>query len=64
VVRQGDSGQHVRTAQSCLRTHGYRGPVDGRFTARMATAVRIFQKSQGLPNSGVIDQATWRAIEC
>ena len=63
MVRKGDRGEHVRYAQDCLRSLGYRGPVDGVYSARVESAVRSVQKSQSLPVTGVVDRRTWAALK-
>jgi len=63
VLRLGDTGPAVRFLQRLLQERGfYRGIVDGDFGGRTQRAVRQFQRSQGLPVTGVVDHATWRAL--
>lgn len=62
-LRQGNSGQAVRSLQETLRKHGYSLVVDGRFGPATATAVREFQLTQGLPSDGVVGIATQAALE-
>ena len=59
----GEEGAHVRAVQEKLTALGYwMGPIDGRAGALMAQAVMAFQKYNGMPRSGVADQATVDAI--
>jgi peptidoglycan hydrolase-like protein with peptidoglycan-binding domain len=41
---------------------GQRLGVDGEFGPATATGVRSFQKVVGLPETGAVDAATWRAL--
>jgi peptidoglycan hydrolase-like protein with peptidoglycan-binding domain len=53
------AGGSVRSAQAKLKSEGFDpGPVDGRMGPRTASAVRAYQKAQGLQQSGRLDQAT------
>ena len=62
-VEKCDQGLAVRLMQSRLREAGYNTSVDGYYGPAMALAVFKFQKDKGLLKSGVIDEATWRALE-
>lgn len=63
VLRLGNTGPAVRFLQRLLQERGFfRGIVDGDFGGRTQRAVRQFQRSQGLPVTGVADHATWRAL--
>jgi N-acetyl-anhydromuramyl-L-alanine amidase AmpD len=61
LLRLGDSGPDVRTAQGLLRAAGLPGvPVDGRFDARTDAAVRAFQLAHGTEEvNGLIGGETW-----
>jgi N-acetyl-anhydromuramyl-L-alanine amidase AmpD len=59
LVRQGDSGERVRTVQYLLRQRGYSLTVDGVFGTATDTAVRSFQTSQGLAVDGLVGSETW-----
>jgi peptidoglycan hydrolase-like protein with peptidoglycan-binding domain len=58
TVRQGDSGDAVRAAQTQWRflTH------DGIFGPETDNAVRLFQESVGLEVDGVVGPKTWQAM--
>jgi Putative peptidoglycan binding domain len=61
-VEPGDAGDLVIWAQQHLAAHGEPVPVDGTYGAETVAAVRAFQAGRGLAPSGVIDDATWRAL--
>lgn len=61
----GSSGKLVEDLQRSLNSRlpeGQRLGVDGEFGPATATGVRSFQKVVGLPETGVVDAATWRAL--
>lgn len=63
VLRFGARGPAVRLLQRLLQQRGfYTGAVDGEFGVSTQRAVRQFQRSQGLPVTGVADHATWQAL--
>jgi uncharacterized protein (TIGR02594 family) len=63
ALRQGASGQHVRTVQLALARLGYRLTGTGYFGPATDTAVEDFQRGNGLPVDGVVGAATMLAIE-
>ena len=54
ILRRGDSGSKVRELQKRLNIK-----VDGLFGSGTEVAVKRFQKSKGLPETGVVDFRTW-----
>jgi peptidoglycan hydrolase-like protein with peptidoglycan-binding domain len=55
------SGQHgpaIRTLQRALRAAGGNLPVNATFGPRTKTVVRHYQRSQGVPVTGVVDERT------
>jgi peptidoglycan hydrolase-like protein with peptidoglycan-binding domain len=48
--------------QTRLAQLGYQVTVDGSFGAGTSAAVKQFQTDNGLPATGVVDQATWNAL--
>jgi D-alanyl-D-alanine carboxypeptidase (penicillin-binding protein 5/6) len=61
----GTSGKLVEDLQRSLNARlpeGQRLGVDGEFGPATATGVRLFQKVAGLPETGAVDAATWRAL--
>ena len=62
-VEKCDSGRAVRVMQERLKDAGYATSVDGYFGPNMAKAVYDFQGTKNLPQTGMIDRATWLALE-
>ena len=62
-VEKCDQGKAVQLMQTRLRKAGYNTSVDGYYGPAMALAVYKFQKDKGLLKSGMIDVATWKALE-
>ena len=63
VYRQGSSGETVRTIQTKLKRWGYYdGTVDGIYGGGTASAVKYFQRKNGLTADGVAGPATLRAL--
>jgi len=63
TVNWGSSGQHVINLQTKLKQWGYyKGVVDGDYGAGTASAVKAFQRKNGLPADGVVGPGTWRAL--
>jgi branched-chain amino acid transport system substrate-binding protein len=63
----GNAGTAVNEAtaslQRALRDLGfYDGPIDGTYSAATIAGVRAFQASVGVPQTGIVDAATLRAI--
>lgn len=62
ILRNGDKGLQVMSVQQLLQCGGYALPrygADGDFGAETEGQVKAFQKSKGLPQTGVVDWATW-----
>lgn len=63
ALREGDRGSDVRTVQEKLKRWGYySGEVDGIYGAQTASAVRAFQKKNGLEVDGIVGTATSQAL--
>ena len=55
--------EEVRTAQQALHSLGYSaGKADGLMGARTKVAIKKFQRKEGLPVTGELDQATMHAL--
>ena len=66
-IRRNDQGTTVKSVQKRLNsqmklTGRNRIPVDGTYGTSSIRAVKKFQKSLGLNQSGVVDRATWDAL--
>ena len=55
-------GLAVRRAQSILARHGFDTPIDGTYGPNTEAAVKMLQDKHGLPATGVLDAATWKAV--
>src|SRR6266699_1563082 len=62
LLKLGDKGRDVITAQELLNRGGAILDPDGDFGIGTEGAVREFQDAAGLPDTGVIDAATWRKL--
>lgn len=63
VYREGDYGQEITAIQKQLIKLGYSvGSVDGSFGKQTASAVKAFQKDNGLAADGVIGPQTYKAL--
>jgi hypothetical protein len=62
-LRLGMSGAAVKQVQQLLSGPKlYNGPIDSSFGGGMQAAVKSYQKQQGLPITGVVDEATWNKM--
>lgn len=55
----GSKGTNVKKAQEMLRKLGSTVKVTGEFTIGMMSAVRSFQKKNGLAVTGIMNKKTW-----
>ena len=63
VSRYGSSGSEVRTIQTKLKNWGYySGSVDGVYGSKTLTAVKKFQKKNGLTADGIAGTETLHAL--
>jgi peptidoglycan hydrolase-like protein with peptidoglycan-binding domain len=59
----GDTGEYVCQAQRALRrTPDTALAVDGIFGPKTEASTKKFQESAGLPPTGTVDEATWKAL--
>ena len=66
TIRRGSSGEYVTLAQTLLIQRGYDlAPygADGKFGAKTETAVKAFQRKNGLTADGIIGRNTWAALD-
>lgn len=62
-IEKCDSGRAVTLMQERLKAAGLNSSVDGFFGSMMARNVYTFQKSRNIMATGLIDAATWLALE-
>ncbi|BEL08438.1 hypothetical protein Q0Z83_066290 [Actinoplanes sichuanensis] len=63
TVGPGAGGEAVSQAQRALRrTPDTTLAVDGKFGPKTEAATKAFQTAAGLPATGVVDAATWKAL--
>ncbi|MEV4283526.1 peptidoglycan-binding domain-containing protein [Actinoplanes xinjiangensis] len=62
TTRQGATDHPVQTLQYLLLAHGHTVTVDGVFGSETGAAVRAVQRAKSLPDDGVVDADTWRAL--
>lgn len=65
-LQKGSRNQSVVALQRILSTYGYklgsRNPYDGKFQTMTDTAVRQYQKDNGLTVDGVVGEETWTKL--
>ena len=63
VLKQGSRGTEVKTMQRKLKNWGYySGSVDGIFGKQTTTAVKYFQRKNGLVADGIVGAKTLKAL--
>ena len=63
VLKQGSTGEVVRTVQTKLKRWGYySGPVDGIFGSKTKAAVVYFQRRNGLTPDGIVGSRSLKSI--
>ena len=61
--QQGMSQGQIRQAQQSLKEAGFDpGPIDGQFGPKTQEALRAFQRSHGLPQTGQLDETTRESL--
>lgn len=65
-LQKGSQGQSVMALQRILSTYGYslgnKNPYDGKFQTMTDTAVRQYQKDNGLTVDGIVGAETWTKL--
>ncbi|MBV6624223.1 MAG: peptidoglycan-binding protein [Rivularia sp. (in: Bacteria)] len=63
-LQRGDNNSEVRNVQSCLRRLGhYNGPTNGNFGSMTETAVKKFQRANGISDIGKVGPRTQAALQ-
>ena len=64
TLQQGSTGASVTVLQQRLNALGYNtGTPDGSFGPGTKAQVVKFQQAKGLPANGIVDAATWAALD-
>jgi peptidoglycan hydrolase-like protein with peptidoglycan-binding domain len=64
LLRQGSTGLNVAELQRNLKRLGfYIGAIDGKYREETLSAVREFQKAEGLSPTGETDVSTWNKFK-
>lgn len=63
MLKYGDENQDVMEAQKLLQAAGSAIKLNGRYTIGMTTAVKAFQKKNGLEVTGWIDTKTMNKLK-
>lgn len=58
----GAHGMAARRVQEWLVYHGQRPVIDGDFGPATERYVRVFQSSESLPQTGIVDETTWAKL--
>lgn len=58
----GARGMPAKRVQEWLVYHGQRPVIDGDFGAATERYVRVFQSSESLPQTGIVDATTWAKL--
>ena len=62
TTRQGSTDHQVQTLQYLLLAHGHTVAIDGVFGSETGDAVRAVQRAKNIPDHGVVDADTWKAL--
>ena len=63
TVKKGNKGEVVELVQRMLNEKGYAcGSADGIFGAKTESAVKSYQKAEGLSADGKVGKNTWTAL--
>lgn len=63
TLKEGDTGEGVIILQDKLKNKGYfSGSITGSFGPETTSAVKTFQRDNGLPVTGIVDTSTWDAL--
>ena len=63
ILRKGARGESVELLQELLVINGYSVKIDGSFGLLTESAVKDFQKANGLTDDGVVGPLTWKKLK-
>jgi hypothetical protein len=61
-IAEGARGRKARRIQEWLSIHGFRTAIDEELKPATKRTLQSFQRARGLPETGLVDQATWDAL--
>jgi peptidoglycan hydrolase-like protein with peptidoglycan-binding domain len=62
MIRNGDKGNMVKLAQSCLSCLGFSVSIDGIFGNEFEKKIREFQGNKHLETDGIVGNETWKYL--
>ncbi len=62
TIQYGSSGSEVKKLQEELNKKGYKLDVDGQFGSKTQSAVKDYQKKNGLSVDGIVGKNTWGSL--
>ena len=62
VIKKGDRNKKVKRVQEWLTINKFATSIDSDFGDATQTCVTNFQKSKGLPQTGQVNEQTWKAL--
>lgn len=62
MIRNGDKGNMVKLAQSCLSCLGFSVSIDGIFGNEFEKKIRQFQTDKFLESDGIVGEETWKQL--
>lgn len=63
TLRKGAKGESVELLQELLNVNGYQIKIDSDFGPLTESAVRSFQKANGLTDDGIVGPNTWKKLK-
>lgn len=61
-IGDGTRGRKARRVQEWLSIHGFQTTIDEEFGPATERALQAFQRAHGLPDTGKVDQKSWKAL--
>ena len=63
TIKYGSTGETVKELQTALNRAGSNLTVEGIFGSKTASAVKTFQKKNGLTADGIVGAVTWEKLQ-